>query len=79
MDTIANATAVESPAPAVEDTLHERVVRAIHEGLGGDGWAYANYGGKELVSMRDELDAAARAVIAILAPSAASDAEAASP
>lgn len=41
----------------------ERVARAIHEGLGGDGWAYISTRGNEQKHMRDELLDAARAAI----------------
>lgn len=40
------------------------VARAIHEALGGDGWAYTNYGADEWNSKREELLNAAQAAIA---------------
>jgi hypothetical protein len=43
--------------------IREKVAKAIHYGLGGDGWAYTNYGGDELKSKHDELAAAADAAI----------------
>lgn len=43
-----------------DDKLIEAMARAIHEGLGGNGWAYTNYGGNEFVSQREYLDRAAR-------------------
>jgi len=49
---------------ATVNPLVEKVARAIHEGLGGNGWAYTNYGGDELHSMRTELLSAARAALA---------------
>lgn len=39
----------------------EAAILAIHEGLGGNGWAYSNYGGDELQDCRDDLERAARA------------------
>lgn len=49
---------------AAVDPLVEKVARAIHEGLGGNGWAYTDYGGDELHNMRTELLSAARAALA---------------
>lgn len=43
--------------------IREKVAKAIHYGLGGDGWAYTNYGGDELKSKHDELTAAADAAL----------------
>lgn len=51
--------------------LRERVAEAIHDGLGGNGWAYANYGGDELVTEADKLAKAASAAIAIVLEEAA--------
>lgn len=49
-----------------DDDLVARVLEAIHEGLGGNGWAYTDYGGDELRSMRDALRQAAREAIAVV-------------
>ena len=43
--------------------MRERVARAIHDGLGGNGWAYTNYGGDEFSTKRDELISAADAAL----------------
>lgn len=52
------------------ETMVNRLVQAIHEGLGGNGWAYSNYGGDELNLCRDKLEAAALAALsALLEPS----------
>lgn len=40
----------------------DRLVSLVHEALGGNGWAYANYGNDELVSQRDGLEAVVRAL-----------------
>ena len=53
------------------DTLRERVAMAIHDGLGGNGWAYTNYAGEELVTNADELAKAADAAIALVLEEAA--------
>ena len=42
----------------------DRLALAIHEGLGGDGWAYINYGADELNDCHEELVNAVKAVIA---------------
>jgi hypothetical protein len=60
----------------MSDGLTERVARAIHDGLGGDGWAYSNYGYDETKHCADKLAAAARAAIAIALEEAATVAEA---
>lgn len=39
------------------------VASAIHQGLGGNGWAYSNYGNNEWVDCKDELFRAAYAAI----------------
>lgn len=57
------------------DTLRERVARAIHDGLGGNGWAYTDYAGEELVTNADELAKAADAAIALVLEEAARVAE----
>jgi hypothetical protein len=44
----------------------EKVARAIHDGLGGDGWAYTNYGGDEWNDKRADLLNAADAVLALM-------------
>ena len=46
--------------------LREAVARAIHEGLGGNGWAYSNYAMDEFRTQRDELNGAADAALAAL-------------
>lgn len=46
--------------------VRERIARAIHDGLGGDGWAYTNYGGDEWNSQRDRLLSAADAVVSAI-------------
>lgn len=56
-------------------TMKDLVARAIHEGLGGNGWAYTNYGGNEWETERDILDAAADAAMAIVFEAAAKIAE----
>jgi hypothetical protein len=50
-----------SPVTARPD--REAIAKAIHEGLGGDGWAYSNYGRDEWNDKRDALLAAADAAI----------------
>jgi len=57
----------QAPTPGPLDM--DAAVRALHEALGGNGWAYSNYGGDELNSERTELEAGVRAVIS-LAPTA---------
>lgn len=49
-----------------DDLLIEELARAIHDGLGGNGWAYMNYGGDEFNSCRENLDSAARAILPII-------------
>lgn len=49
------------------EKLVEAVARAIHEGLGGEGWADACCGQNEWIECRESLDQAARAAIAALA------------
>ena len=44
----------------------EDLARAIHEGLGGDGWAYSDYGGDEFKTCHKELLNAAKAAIAAM-------------
>ena len=53
------------------EELIERVARAIHDGLGGNGWAYFNYGYNEWDECRGELNNAARAALTTTARSAA--------
>ncbi|ANC53400.1 hypothetical protein A4249_06860 [Brevundimonas sp. GW460-12-10-14-LB2] len=60
-------TATQAPTPGPLDM--DAAVRALHEALGGNGWAYSNYGGDELNSERPELEAGVRAVLS-LAPTA---------
>ena len=48
------------------DKLIEAVARAIHDGLGGNGWAYTNYGGDELKTNKSELEEAARAALSAI-------------
>jgi len=55
------------PSPPGKE-VREAGIMAIHEALGGNGWAYTNYGGDELRSQRDELGAAFDAVLALLTP-----------
>lgn len=43
-------------------TEMDRLVRIVHEALGGDGWAYSNYGMAELVTHRAELEAVVTAL-----------------
>ena len=47
-------------APALD---REALILAIHNALGGNGWAYSNYGNDELVDCRDKLEAAANAIL----------------
>ncbi len=61
-----NDTAMRDAAPVADEGQVERVARAIHEGLGGDGWAYSNYGENEWIDCRKALDEAARNAIAAL-------------
>jgi hypothetical protein len=55
-----------SPPSPAEVTDMEGAVRALHEALGGNGWAYTNYGNDELHSRRSELEAGVRAVLEAL-------------
>lgn len=48
-----------SPSP---QAVSDAEIKALHEALGGDGWAYSNYGGNELSACRDELIAGVLAV-----------------
>ena len=48
--------------------LVEQLAKDIHDGLGGNGWAYRNYGGDEWNSCRPELRDAAKSVIERLLP-----------
>jgi hypothetical protein len=50
------------------DRLRENVARAIHDALGGNGWAYTNYGGDEWNDKREELLGAATAAMELLLP-----------
>ncbi len=34
----------------------EELIKKIHEALGGNGWAYSNYGGDELKDCREQLE-----------------------
>lgn len=54
-----------TPTTMDEETV-QAVIAAIHEGLGGTGWAYSNYGGDEQKYMAAELRAAALAAIQIV-------------
>jgi len=47
----------------------EQLIRALHDGLGGNGWAYTNYGGDEMHSMRHALEGGVDAVLSALSPS----------
>ena len=58
-------TRAEPPAPRMP--TQEEIAWAIHDGLGGDGWAYSNYGCDEWTNCREKLDAAADAILALLA------------
>lgn len=44
----------------------DRLVKVVHEALGGNGWAYANYGNDELTSQRSRLEAVVQALTAEL-------------
>jgi Lar family restriction alleviation protein len=55
-----------SPAPVTPTKVTEQMVRAVHEALGGDGWAYSNYGHNELRDRRPALEDAVRAILALL-------------
>lgn len=44
-------------------------IEAVHEALGGNGWAYSNYGQNELRSHREDMERVVRA-LAALKPSA---------
>jgi hypothetical protein len=57
----------------------EKVARAIHDGLGGNGWAYTNYSGDEWNDMRSSLLSAADEAIAAIRASPAADAGLAAP
>lgn len=46
----------------------ERLIVALHEGLGGSGWAYSNYGGQELRDMRHALEGGLDAILSALRP-----------
>ena len=46
-----------------DDQIIELLILIIHTELGGDGWAYSNYGGEELISERENLENAARKVL----------------
>jgi len=48
-----------SPSP---QAVSDAEIEALHEALGGDGWAYSNYGSNELKYCRDELIAGVLAV-----------------
>jgi hypothetical protein len=50
-------------ADGVDKQDMEVAVHALHEALGGNGWAYSNYGNDELHSRRSELEAGVRAVL----------------
>lgn len=60
--------AVEVAQPEPTPDLVAALKVAIHNGLGGNGWAYSNYGQDEMLHCDDMLDGAARAVIALLQP-----------
>lgn len=59
------ARRLRSPDVAATPLSREAVARAIHNGLGGNGWAYMNYGGDEWNTNRDKLLNAAGAVLAL--------------
>jgi hypothetical protein len=59
-------TALASPPSPAEVMDMEGAVRALHEALGGNGWAYTNYGNDELHSRRSELEAGVRAIVEAL-------------
>ncbi len=44
----------------------DSIKQAIHEGLGGNGWAYSDYGGDELNDCHDKLGGAADAILLLL-------------
>jgi len=48
------------------DEQMEAVKKAIHDGLGGNGWAYSNYGHDELNNCSDMLEGAALAALAAM-------------
>lgn len=58
----------ESAGLAQGSATREQIARAIHDGLGGDGWAYSNYGGDEWNDKRNALLDAADAVLALRTP-----------
>lgn len=66
--TLAELIALVSRIPAAPQTVpdREKVARVIHDGLGGDGWAYTNYGGDEWNDKRADLLNAADAVLALM-------------
>lgn len=63
VDPFANEAPAEARTSPVSGPCRERVAKAIHEALGGDGWAYSNYGGDEWNDKRDALLAAADAAL----------------
>jgi len=58
-------------AQEIDASLLEHAAQTIHEALGGNGWAYSNYGGDEWNSKREDLFSAAKEVIALVRASAA--------
>lgn len=46
-----------------DEQIIELLILTIHMELGGDGWAYSNYGNNELISERENLENAARKVL----------------
>ena len=57
-------TAPTTPSPERQpaDAVSEAEINALHEALGGDGWAYSNYGNDERSSHRSELIAGVLAI-----------------
>lgn len=50
----------------MNNELERQLAEAVHNGLGGNGWAYTNCGGEELRTHYDLLVAAAKAVIELM-------------
>lgn len=62
------------PTTATEAAAQrERLIQEVHDALGGDGWAYSNYGNNELVDMRDRLEKVVDVFAPLLARAEAAD------
>ena len=57
---------IESPGWINSTPLIEECAKELHQGLGGNGWAYSNYGEDELRYKMDSLESGVTSILIVL-------------